>query len=112
MRADDDFMKKLIGIDMVDSIGPVVWSVVEALGPEGRVGLNEAGARAAREAGRGYHRSFAEIGGWSGEGRSGKRGGFGERVAESWKVEAVDDRGAVLANDAPFLKHKVEGGTI
>lgn len=64
-----------------------------------------------------YHAAFDAEGGWAnpsgpthGPGR--KRTGFGQNVTRAWNTRDHDSGGFTIANDAPWLKHKVEGGTI
>ena len=64
-----------------------------------------------------YYGDFNTTGGWlnkslptHGAGR--KSSGFGNKVTEGWNVSGADATGFTLNNGAPWLSHKITGGTL
>ena len=64
-----------------------------------------------------YYQEFDTKGGWinpslptHGAGR--KSTGFGNLITEGWNLPTADAKGFTLNNGAPWLAHKISGGTI
>ena len=106
-----------IKVNITDGASDSLMALIMGLtGPEA-AGINAVAGRAAAEEATRYHRDFGAAGGWEnpalpthGPGREST--GFANQVANSWSFRTSSETGAIIGNDAPHLRHKIQGGTI
>lgn len=105
-----------VGVNIVDKAGPALGKLIKLLEGQEISQLNEVGARSAANSSIEYHRAFNQKKGWRGSnylsGPSRKSGDFGQNIILGWNFVSATKIGATIQNGAPFLSHKVTGGTI
>lgn len=106
-----------IDIELTGNATEAMNALFSALGAENRGDLMAVASRASLVSTQEYYDDFNAKGGWlnkslptHGAGRVST--GFGNTISEGWNVSGVDATGFTLNNGAPWLSHKISGGTI
>ena len=106
-----------IDITIDDKATESITALMAALSTENRSDLMHVAGQASLVSMQEYYGEFNTKGGWinpslptHGAGR--KSTGFGNTITEGWNVANADASGFTLNNGAPWLSHKISGGTI
>lgn len=106
-----------LDISIDDKASPSLQALFEVIGKPNRTKLMTIASRASLLGVQDYYEKFNASDGWlnkslptHGPGR--KSTGFGNKITEGWNVSKVSDDGYTLNNGAPWLGHKITGGTI
>ena len=106
-----------LDITIDDKATKPIAALFSALAAENREDLMAIASRASLVSMQEYYDEFNTKGGWlnkslptHGAGRVST--GFGNTITEGWNVSGVDGTGFTLNNGAPWLSHKISGGTI
>ena len=106
-----------VDITIDDKASKDIESLLAALSSKNRDSMMQVAATASLVATQEYYQDFNAKGGWvnkslptHGPGR--KSTGFGNTITEGWNVAKADANGFTLNNGAPWLGHKISGGTI
>jgi hypothetical protein len=106
-----------VDITIDDKATESMSALLKALSKENRSDLMRVAGQASLVSMQEYYGEFNAKGGWinpsgptHGPGR--KSSGFGNKVTEGWNVSGADANGFTLNNGAPWLNHKITGGTI
>ena len=106
-----------LDITIDDKATESINALMAALSPENRADMMQVAGQASLVSMQEYYGDFNTKGGWlnkslptHGAGR--KSTGFGNTITEGWNVSGADASGFTLNNGAPWLSHKISGGTI
>jgi hypothetical protein len=106
-----------IDIKIDDKASKSIGALNSLLAPSNRANVMQVAGTAALGGVQEYYNEFNTKGGWlnlslptHGAGR--KSSGFGNLITEGWNVSKADANGFTLNNGAPWLSHKITGGTI
>lgn len=100
-------------VEIDDQASEMLRVLSDGISGEKRREMMQVGARSALNAAKDYHRGFNAGNRWRGSGNSGTgKSKFGAMVTAGWHTGAIDNESATIYNDAPYYRHKVEGGTI
>ena len=106
-----------VDITIDDKATESVSALMAVLSKENRGDLMRVAGQASLVSMQEYYGDFNAKGGWlnkslptHGAGR--KSTGFGNTITEGWNVAGADASGFTLNNGAPWLSHKITGGTI
>ena len=106
-----------LDITIDDKATESINALMAALSPENRADMMRVAGQASLVSMQEYYGDFNTKGGWlnkslptHGAGR--KSTGFGNTITEGWNMSGADASGFTLNNGAPWLSHKISGGTI